>query len=1499
MLPSLVAQCKTDSNNMLPIPASSDGTVRQAYRAQLRNRSISTLPDCSQYLHSRSELTSPTTDSSSSGSRARSPENDNYHDITDGIDPDEHNLASSSSSSSPYNDEETLVGGYEMTSPPMWKRASLWARRHMFHLGELLLSALMSFAVIFALFSESLRMGYAPRSWDPFFLIITVGVFALFIAEACICCAFAYFAHVVPSLDSHDDSVPTSKTQPFAWRMWQQRHTFSNVSLETVLDVIAVASLLPDALYISDVISLSRIHRDSLLLCKAGFLVRLIDAIRWIPVDLVRLEQLWNRVCSKEWWIDTVWITLVYAAKLTKTYTTQVVTVFLEKDASQSIAFTIAVPLRTPDIPSLVLLKRTPRLNVNSRSQSGNSRISSPAHRTNTSVSPQQSLSPGEHIIIHPHTTRANTEERPMHTPDSSLLSVHLRSAHMFREGGGMVQQQQQQPAPFSPRLPVHLSGIPSASRSGTDRHSSHVLPGSGSGSGSDGSVRRIGLLSTASPLLHHRQLLLLSRSNSMGSDVTSVSSTHTGSSSAPRILSPPQSRIFSLTAMSPIVSLRSLPPTPSASISRIISPASDNLSPPFPLHSLIPSLTSATTAEEINVVPIIAKEHEQTDAKIDLSSPSSPLLATVMRHSVSFSHASHIGQLLSNYTAHRTIMGLLLVLFVWNITHSLQVDDRPQIGLQRIQHKLDYLGESALEHFAHFDTAVNVPSFSSSPILPLVDTYIRSWGSDLLYLRIGRHVLVHSEAAIAVLRPEEISHLSTRVCESMHNHRHYSQQMARFDLYTMAWLVVMLPILLYVVYNDVRNVVMPIERMVSFVASVAHDPLSSQLGIMLSSNDSHSPKLTSSFVDQALQRLVVLLRVGYGTAGSEIIASNIKGDMMNPMIPGRRVYAIFGFCDIGEFNRHTEVLEEAIMAFVNQIAAIVHQQCTHFGGTVNKNVGPSFLLVWKFDTEDMQHLKQVSSSKVHSSSHTVRETLQDSQASVELTSVTSQTALFTLPDAPVLSPSRTIQHTLLEDDFDMLLERNTSAVSACSSSSSSYSPTRRLDLNRSVSAVSVDDDNDYNIREQSSHSGAMQRCVSASVLKMSSGAMVDSLGRHSHSSSRRIGSRSIAAQQQQELLGSIGEGEIVTENLLTDKVSFNLHANNALNRLMKLDSDVIGLRTNESNSESISSMEHDASEKSQSAATQAGVESKASMSPSPIPVRTAVHRIANQALTAFLSTILRISTDSSMLRWRFDSDLQARMKSDYIGPEMGFGLHVGWAIEGAIGSAHKIDASYLSPNVNMAARLCTATRQYRVPILFSGAFYNLLDRAIQRRCRHLDRVLVKGSSQPIDLYTFDISSGWREMAVDGTLKEASTHYSEMRTEWMSQMNAIRFNSMPKRRGSVPAMAEVASGEGSSVSPAQQQQQHQQQQLHTLLAQLQCDLPDNYVSLFNRGIKSYIAGNWSAAGHRLVKFQSLHLERVAPLSTVDGPSSLILRFMGQHAFQTPIGWTGSRKLDKK
>lgn len=88
------------------------------------------------------------------------------------------------------------------------------------------------------------------------------------------------------------------------------------------------------------------------------------------------------------------------------------------------------------------------------------------------------------------------------------------------------------------------------------------------------------------------------------------------------------------------------------------------------------------------------------------------------------------------------------------------------------------------------------------------------------------------------------------------------------------------------------------------------------------------------------------------------------------------------------------------------------------------------------------------------------------------------------------------------------------------------------------------------------------------------------------------------------------------------------------------------------------------------------------------------------------------ITLSHSLKKYKKHPGLQARMKGYRV--KMGFGLHFGWAIEvttasfnhfsqthmilmlfkkGAIGSDFKIDASYLSPNVNMASRLEAATK--------------------------------------------------------------------------------------------------------------------------------------------------------------------------------------------------------------
>ena len=65
--------------------------------------------------------------------------------------------------------------------------------------------------------------------------------------------------------------------------------------------------------------------------------------------------------------------------------------------------------------------------------------------------------------------------------------------------------------------------------------------------------------------------------------------------------------------------------------------------------------------------------------------------------------------------------------------------------------------------------------------------------------------------------------------------------------------------------------------------------------------------------------KIGALLALGFGEAGAKIIADNMaKTGDVDPMIPGTKVVAIFGFCDIRQFTDTTEVLQEEVMLFVN-----------------------------------------------------------------------------------------------------------------------------------------------------------------------------------------------------------------------------------------------------------------------------------------------------------------------------------------------------------------------------------------------------------------------------------------------------------------------------------------------------------------------------------------------------------------------------------------------------
>ena len=123
--------------------------------------------------------------------------------------------------------------------------------------------------------------------------------------------------------------------------------------------------------------------------------------------------------------------------------------------------------------------------------------------------------------------------------------------------------------------------------------------------------------------------------------------------------------------------------------------------------------------------------------------------------------------------------------------------------------------------------------------------------------------------------------------------------------------------------------------------------------------------------------------------------------------------------------------------------------------------------------------------------------------------------------------------------------------------------------------------------------------------------------------------------------------------------------------------------------------------------------------------------------MLGYLKIIAEINRNPLVLGYRNEPRLTLKGTEPFQ-VRMGFGLHAGWAIEGAVGSLKKVDATYLSPHVNMAARLETSSRQYGVPILISHFTHELFSNDVQKLCRKVDVCTVKGSEVPIGVFTYD-----------------------------------------------------------------------------------------------------------------------------------------------------------------
>ena len=260
---------------------------------------------------------------------------------------------------------------------------------------------------------------------------------------------------------------------------------------------------------------------------------------------------------------------------------------------------------------------------------------------------------------------------------------------------------------------------------------------------------------------------------------------------------------------------------------------------------------------------------------------------------------------------------------------------------------------------------------------------------------------------------------------------------------------------------------------------------------------------------------------------------------------------------------------------------------------------------------------------------------------------------------------------------------------------------------------------------------------------------------------------------------------------------------------------------------------------------------------------------LADCALLAFLNIFKKINKSRKILSYRKDPDIIKKFGNKY-SVALGFGLHYGWGIEGAIGSHHKIDCSYLSPNVNIAARLETATNIYGVDILFSGEFYNLLSDFMKHKCRKIDVVTLKGSEKPIDLYTVDLNRNIKPGKLMSkkdrmSLREKMDYYGQKKRKlWKKYENGQKGKSI----------GEIYFKESKGFKQ--------------ILAHKKSEL---FYSNFEEGLNHYIYGDWEEASNFL--YRALYLDNS------DGPTKTILEYIKKNEYKAPEDWDGYRVLTSK
>jgi class 3 adenylate cyclase len=285
------------------------------------------------------------------------------------------------------------------------------------------------------------------------------------------------------------------------------------------------------------------------------------------------------------------------------------------------------------------------------------------------------------------------------------------------------------------------------------------------------------------------------------------------------------------------------------------------------------------------------------------------------------------------------------------------------------------------------------------------------------------------------------------------------------------------------------------------------------------------------------------------------------------------------------------------------------------------------------------------------------------------------------------------------------------------------------------------------------------------------------------------------------------------------------------------------------------------------------------------------VSLLADQALLAFCKSLIELCRYQDFI-CNFSVTATNRLYKRFPGYKVriGSGLHVGWAIEGAIGSNMKIDASYLSPHVNMSEYLESSTKAYGVPLLMSEAFFRLLTPDSNKYCRQVDRLKRSETEEPFGLFTYDSDLNYEFETVDNRNRRKSltnTHTAPSH----GKKSLSNSNSKSTSNRDVEKQDDSDSDEEEGESkPTIVVDPYKTECWETDLdlVRLRHLVNDAFRTVWKEGMAAYIKGDWQKA-------RDIFHETMRSSNAQDGPSKFLIKVIDEHGGTAPHDWQGYRQ----